>query len=311
MSMSHYIPRLMIYKYNINLINNDCTYMTNIIDGIKEAKKIKENVKKYILKIKKAGKKIPKIAVILIGDNPSSKIYINNKKKACKEVGILIKDFLLEHNVQKNELLNLIHDINKDYQYDGILLQLPLPKHLIAKDIINFISINKDIDGFHPYNMGNLIQRNPFLRPCTPKGVMTLLKNIVDNFKNKHSVIVGASSIVGRPMLMELLLQGSTVTICHKFTKILKKHLLEADIAIIAIGKPNFIKGEWLKKESIIIDVGINRLDNGVIVGDVDFNSTLNHVAYITPVPGGVGPMTIASLLENTVLAYKKNHDIK
>lgn len=282
--------------------------MAQIIDGKKKAQEIRLKIKAQVDQLKQQNKRIPGLAVIIVGNNPASQIYVNNKRKACKEVGFLSLNYDLNEDVSNDELLNLINQLNNDPTIDGILVQLPLPQHIDAEKVLEAIRPDKDVDGFHPYNIGKLMQRNPLLRPCTPKGVMTLLESVVDNFKGKHAVIVGASNIVGRPMLMELLLAGSTVTTCHRFTNDLAEHLSRADIVVAAVGKPYFIKGHWLKKGAVVVDVGINRLDDGSIVGDVDFDKALAHAAFITPVPGGVGPMTIATLLENTLFACEYLH---
>ena len=282
--------------------------MAQIIDGKKKAQEIRLEIKAQVDQLKEQNKRIPGLAVIIVGNNPASQIYVNNKRKACEEVGFLSLNFNLNEDVSNDELLNLINQLNNEPTIDGILVQLPLPGHIDAEKVLEAIRPDKDVDGFHPYNIGKLMQRNPLLRPCTPKGVITLLESVIDNFKGKHAVIVGASNIVGRPMLMELLLAGSTVTTCHRFTNDLAEHLSRADIVVAAVGKPHFIKGHWLKKGAVVVDVGINRLDDGSIVGDVDFENALENAAFITPVPGGVGPMTIATLLENTLFACEYLH---
>ena len=231
------------------------------------------------------------------------------KRKACIEVGFISKNYNLEINISNEELINLINRLNKDNTIDGILVQLPLPLHINSNKIIEIIDPNKDVDGFHPYNIGKLIQRTPSIRPCTSKGIVRMLEDIISNFKGKHALIIGASNIVGRPMAMELLLKGSTVTICHRFTINLKKYIEIADIIIVAVGKPHFINRNYnFKKEAIIIDVGINNSSNGNLIGDVDFKSIITKVSYISPVPGGVGPMTVASLLENTLYSCEYLH---
>lgn len=282
--------------------------MVQIIDGKKKAQEIRNQIKLKVERLKQQNKQIPGLAVIIVGNNPASRIYVNNKRKACEEVGFLSLNYDLNEDISTKELFNLIAQLNNDSSIDGILVQLPLPQHINVEKVLEAIRPDKDVDGFHPYNIGKLMQRNPLLRPCTPKGIMTLLESVIDDFKGKHAVIVGASNIVGRPMLMELLLAGSTVTTCHRFTNDLIEHVARADIVVAAVGKSHFIKGHWLKKGAIVIDVGINRLDDGTVVGDVDFDNALEKAAFITPVPGGVGPMTIATLLENTLFACECLH---
>ena len=283
--------------------------MGNIINGEMKAESIKKIIKCKVKSRRIAGLRIPGLAVIIVGNEPASCIYVNKKLNACREVGFISKDYHLEVTTSNSELLKLIHHLNNDNTIDGILVQLPLPIHINTEKILETIYPNKDIDGFHPYNVGKLMQRKPILRSCTPKGIMILLEEVVTNIKSKHSVIIGASNIVGRPMVMELLLAGATVTICHRFTKDLNKHIENADIIIVAVGKAHFIKGDYkFKEKAIIIDVGINRSSNGNLVGDVDFDNVINKVSHITPVPGGVGPMTIASLLENTLFACEYLH---
>ena len=283
--------------------------MGNIINGTAKAEAIKQQIQKKITLRRQKGLRVPGLAVIIVGSDPASSIYVSKKREACTKVGFISKNYDLEITTSVKKLLTLIDQLNNDDHIDGILVQLPLPSHIDAQKILEAIYPDKDVDGFHPYNIGRLMQRNPLLRPCTPKGIMVLLEDIIDTFKGKHALIIGASNIVGRPMAMELLLAGATVTICHRFTKDLTKYLNTADIIIVAVGKPHFIKGNHdFKKEAIIIDVGINRWDNGNLVGDVDFENLINQVAHITPVPGGVGPMTVAALLENTLFACEHLH---
>ena len=283
--------------------------MGHIINGKIKAAAIKQTIKEKVATRCKLGLRTPGLAVIIVGSDPASAIYVNKKRKACDEVGFISKNYDLEITAANEELLDLINQLNNDNTVDGILVQLPLPSHIDTQKILEAIHPDKDVDGFHPYNIGRLMQRNPLLRPCTPKGIMTLIEDIIDTFKGKHAVIVGASNIVGRPMAMELLLAGATVTICHRFTTDLTRYLKTADIIIVAVGKPHFIKGTHdFKKEAIVIDVGINRCANGNLVGDVDFKSVIHQVAHITPVPGGVGPMTVAALLENTLFACAHLH---
>jgi methylenetetrahydrofolate dehydrogenase (NADP+)/methenyltetrahydrofolate cyclohydrolase len=272
-----------------------------IIDG----KKISEELKSAIaLEVSGLNSK-PGLAVILVGDNAASKVYVNNKEKGCQEVGFNSIKINRDENTTEKELLQLIQDLNNDETIDGILVQLPLPNHIDTKKVIEAIDPIKDVDGFHKENMGRLLQNNPTLRPCTPRGVMTLLEKSNINPSGLDAVVIGASNIVGRPMAIELLNAGATVTICHSKTQDLPGKVKLADIVVAAVGIPRFVQADWLKKGSIVIDVGINRLETGELVGDVDFDQAKDVVNAITPVPGGVGPMTIATLLENTLLAHK------
>jgi methylenetetrahydrofolate dehydrogenase (NADP+)/methenyltetrahydrofolate cyclohydrolase len=272
-----------------------------IIDG----KKISEELKSAIaLEVSGLNSK-PGLAVILVGDNAASKVYVNNKEKGCQEVGFNSVKINRDENTSEKELLQLIQDLNNNETIDGILVQLPLPNHIDTKKVIEAIDPIKDVDGFHKENMGRLLQNNPTLRPCTPRGVMTLLEKSNINPSGLDAVVIGASNIVGRPMAIELLNAGATVTICHSKTQDLPGKVKSADIVVAAVGIPRFVQADWLKKESIVIDVGINRLETGELVGDVDFDQAKDVVNAITPVPGGVGPMTIATLLENTLLAHK------
>jgi len=272
-----------------------------IIDG----KKISEELKSAIaLEVSGLNSK-PGLAVILVGNNAASKVYVNNKEKGCQEVGFNSVKISRDENTSEKELLQLIQDLNNDETIDGILVQLPLPNHINTKKVIEAIDPIKDVDGFHKENMGRLLQNNPTLRPCTPRGVMTMLEKSNINPSGFDAVVIGASNIVGRPMAIELLNAGATVTICHSKTQDLPGKVKSADIVVAAVGIPRFVQADWLKKGSIVIDVGINRLETGELVGDVDFDQAKDVVNAITPVPGGVGPMTIATLLENTLLAHK------
>jgi len=272
-----------------------------IIDG----KKISEELKSAIaLEVSGLNSK-PGLAVILVGDNAASKVYVNNKEKGCQEVGFNSIKINRDENTTEKELLQLIQDLNNNETIDGILVQLPLPNHIDTKKVIEAIDPIKDVDGFHKENMGRLLQNNPTLRPCTPRGVMTMLEKSNINPSGLDAVVIGASNIVGRPMAIELLNAGATVTICHSKTQDLPGKVKSADIVVAAVGIPRFVQADWLKKGSVVIDVGINRLETGELVGDVDFDQAKDVVNAITPVPGGVGPMTIATLLENTLLAHK------
>ncbi|QCI23994.1 bifunctional methylenetetrahydrofolate dehydrogenase/methenyltetrahydrofolate cyclohydrolase FolD [Buchnera aphidicola (Macrosiphoniella sanborni)] len=281
-----------------------------IIDGNKIAEKLQLKILKKINQRKKDGKKIPGLAMILVGNHIPSQIYVNKKRIACKNVGFFSECWHFPDYVNEIEILNLINQLNNDKNIDGILVQLPLPKHINHLKILSNITPDKDVDGFHPYNTGSLCQRTPKLRACTPKGIITMLK--YNNIKTHglHAVMVGASNIVGRPMSLELLLAGCTTTVTHRFTRNLKNHVKSADLLIVAVGKAHFLKGKWIKNGSIVIDVGINRLHNGEIVGDVDFKNAYLRASYITPVPGGVGPITVATLLQNTLEACENHHDI-
>ena len=276
-----------------------------IISGTQLASQIKSNVAQQISQYVAQGKRAPGLAVILVGADPASQVYVGSKRKSCAEIGIVSKSYDLPETTTEQALLELIEELNQDAEVDGILVQLPLPKHIDSTKVIEQISPEKDVDGFHPYNVGRLCQRIPTLRACTPYGVMKLLETTGISFYGKHAVIVGASNIVGRPMALELLLAGCTVTVTHRFTEDLASHVRQADILVVAVGKPKFIKGEWIKEGAVVVDVGINRLE-GKLVGDVEFDVAAQRASYITPVPGGVGPMTVAMLMQNTLSAYEK-----
>jgi len=279
-----------------------------IIDGKATAESIRKTVAERVQQRLDKGLRAPGLAVVLVGEDPASEVYVKHKRKDCKEVGIISQAFDLPASASQGELLSLIDDLNQDDTVDGILVQLPLPAQLQSDEILERISPHKDVDGFHPFNIGRLAQRMPLLRPCTPAGIVTLLENTNEPIRGKHAVIVGSSNIVGRPMGLELLLKGCTVTTCHRFTTDLESHVRLGDIVVVAVGRPDIVKGEWIKKGAIVIDVGINRLENGKLVGDVEFEAASNNASYITPVPGGVGPMTRAKLLENTLQACTELH---
>jgi len=247
----------------------------------------------------------PGLAVILVGDNPASEVYVRNKCNACEEVGFYSMSKTFSNGVTEEELLYLIAELNNNSAINGILVQLPLPNHINEEKIIEAIDPMKDVDGFHPYNIGRLALRMPVLRSCTPKGIMTLLKSTRIPLEGKEAGVIGASNIVGRPVSLELLMARCTVTTCHSRTVNLEEHVKRADIIIAAVGIPGFVKGDWVKPGAIVTDVGINRLENGKLAGDVDYEAASKNASWITPVPGGVGPMTIASLLENTLQAAK------
>lgn len=277
-----------------------------IISGSALSQQIKNQVAEQIRHYQANGKRSPGLAVILVGSDAASQVYVNSKRKSCAEIGIQSKSYDLAEQTSEQELLALIDELNRDESVDGILVQLPLPAHIDSTKVIEAIQPDKDVDGFHPYNVGRLCQRIPTLRACTPYGVMKLLETTGVDLYGKHAVIVGASNIVGRPMALELLLGGCTVTVTHRFTKDLASHIRQADILVVAVGKPQFIPGEWIKEGAIVIDVGINRID-GKLVGDVEFDVAAQKASFITPVPGGVGPMTVAMLMHNTLQAYQQH----
>ncbi len=274
-----------------------------IIDGKAVAEIIKQEIKAKIAMRISQGFDAPGLAVIQVGEDPASSVYVRNKQNACQTIGIRSEAFNLPDNVTSAELLALITKLNQQQDIHGILLQLPLPSHLDEKPILEHIAPEKDVDGFHPFNIGRLAQKYPALRPCTPFGVMKLFKHYNFDPKGHDAVIVGASNIVGRPMAFELLMAGATTTVCHRFTKDLKSHVSRADILVVACGKPGLIPGSWIKPGAIVIDIGINRLESGKLVGDVEFDEACKQAKMITPVPGGVGPMTVAMLMENTYQA--------
>ncbi len=277
-----------------------------LIDGKFVAQQTRNQVKQQVSQITSSNHRAPGLAVVLVGLDPASQVYVGSKRRACNEVGFVSKSFDLAAESSQQQVLKLVDELNQDDEIDGILVQLPLPAHLNADEILERIDPAKDVDGFHPYNIGRLAQRMPALRPCTPTGIMTLINSVAVNKKGLDAVVVGASNIVGRPMALELLLAGCTVTVTHKFTKDLEAHVRRADLLVVAVGKPEFIPGSWIKEGAIVIDVGINRLDDGSLVGDVEFAKAKERANYITPVPGGVGPMTVATLIENTLESYRR-----
>ncbi len=273
------------------------------IDGKKTSAELRMTIKKQTEERLARGLSKPGLAVILVGENPASEVYVRNKCNACEEVDFYSLSKTFPYGVTEEELLNLIDELNNNSAINGILVQLPLPDHINEEKIIEAIDPLKDVDGFHPYNIGRLALRMPVLRSCTPKGIMTLLNSTGIALEGKEAVVIGASNIVGRPVSLELLMARCTVTTCHSRTVDLAAHVKRADIIIAAVGIAGFVKGEWVKPGAVVIDVGINRLDNGKLVGDVDYEAASKNASWITPVPGGVGPMTIASLLENTLQA--------
>jgi len=276
-----------------------------IISGKAIAEDMLNGIKSRISKRLSAGKRAPSLAVILVGGDPASSIYVRNKRLACEKVGIKSIAYDLASDIKESELFELIQKLNDDDTVDGILVQSPLPPQIDEKLIIEHISAAKDVDGFHPYNIGRLAVRQPTLRSCTPYGVIKMLNSANINLKGLDAVVVGVSNHVGRPMALELLLAGCTVTSCHRHTKDLQGNIARADLVVAAAGKAGLIKGEWIKPGAIVIDIGINRLDDGTICGDVDFEAAKQRAGWITPVPGGVGPMTVATLMENTLLAME------
>ena len=276
---------------------------TQLIDGKKISQERLQLVSAAVTKRLESGLRAPCLAVVLVGDNPASAVYVRNKKSACQKCGIRSLSYELPASTSQEDLLKLIDELNGNAEVDGILVQLPLPEGLDSQAVLERIHPDKDVDGFHPYNVGRLVVKMPLMRPCTPKGVMTLLEAYGIDPKGKKAVVVGASNIVGRPQALELLLARATVTICHSATENLDKEVGAADIVVVGVGIPNFVKGEWIKPGAVVIDVGINRLEDGSLCGDVEFDVAKERAGMITPVPGGVGPMTIATLLENTLHA--------
>lgn len=274
-----------------------------ILDGKAIAADLRNDIKNKVdLRIEN-GQRVPGLVVILVGENPASQVYVRNKENACKQVGFHSELIRMPDTTSQDELFTLIDQLNEREEIDGILVQLPLPAQIDEDAVTERISPTKDVDGFHPYNIGRLTLRMPLLRPCTPKGVMTMLERTGMDLAGKDAVIIGQSNIVGRPMFLELLMARCTPMVCHSKTKDLEGKIKQADIVVAAVGVPKFVKGEWLKKGAVVIDVGINRLEDGSLCGDVDFDSAKETAGWITPVPGGVGPMTIATLLENTFQA--------
>jgi methylenetetrahydrofolate dehydrogenase (NADP+)/methenyltetrahydrofolate cyclohydrolase len=275
----------------------------SVIDGKAIALEIQGEVAEQIKSRVAAGLRPPGLATILVGDDGASRIYVRNKRRACDAAGIRSFDHDLPGNTPQQALLELIDELNTNDDVDGILVQLPLPEHIEETLVIERITPTKDVDGFHPYTVGRLSQRIPVLRPCTPHGIMVLLERSGVDLVGQHVVVVGASNHVGRPLALEMLLAGATTTVCHRFTKDLQKYIRDADVLCVAVGKPGLVQGEWIKQDAVVIDVGITRIDDGRLVGDVDFETARERARLITPVPGGVGPMTVASLLNNTLSA--------
>ena len=283
--------------------------MYKLIDGKVISAAVKERVKGEVAALKEQGITTG-LAVIIVGEDPASKVYVNNKKKACEALGIISEEYALPENTTQEELLSLIDTLNKKESINGILCQLPLPKHLDEAAVINAISADKDVDAFHPVNVGKIMQGDYDFVPCTPAGIMEMLAFEGIEIAGKTCVVIGRSNIVGKPMAMLLLHKNGTVTICHSRTQNLKEVCKNADILVAAVGRPNFVTNDMVKDGAVVIDVGINRVD-GKLVGDVNFNDVCEKTSYITPVPGGVGPMTIAMLMQNTLTAAKKQNKVK
>jgi methylenetetrahydrofolate dehydrogenase (NADP+)/methenyltetrahydrofolate cyclohydrolase len=274
-----------------------------ILDGKAIAESLLQDIKQAVATRTAMGKPAPGLAVILVGGNPASSLYVRNKRRSCEIAGVRDLSHDIPEGTSQAELLSLIDRLNEDPAVDGILVQLPLPAHIDPNTVIERIRPDKDVDGFHPYSLGRLAQGRPVLRPCTPYGVMRLLATTGESLRGKVAVMVGASNIVGRPMAMELLMAGCTVTVCHSATRDLAAHVARAELLVAAVGRPELIRGEWIRDGATVIDVGINRLPDGKVTGDVEFAAARQRAAWITPVPGGVGPMTVATLLQNTLEA--------
>ncbi|NND44286.1 MAG: bifunctional methylenetetrahydrofolate dehydrogenase/methenyltetrahydrofolate cyclohydrolase FolD [Xanthomonadales bacterium] len=274
-----------------------------LLDGLEVSAALIREVRDRIERHVANGGRRPGLAVVLVGDDPASAIYVNAKRADCEKAGILARDVDLPEHTSQQDLLDLIDRLNEDPAIDGILVQLPLPEHIEEAAVTNRIRARKDVDGFHAFSVGSLALRQPGLRPCTPRGVMTLLNYYGLKVKGRHAVVVGASNIVGRPMCLELLYKGATVTVTHKFTRDLEAHVRMAELLVVAIGKPGIVKADWIAPGAIVVDVGINRLDSGKLVGDIDFDAAAQRAGWISPVPGGVGPMTRATLMQNTAEA--------
>lgn len=279
--------------------------MAGIIDGKAVASEIRAKIKKDVEQLRLKGI-VPGLAAVLVGDNPASRVYVRNKRKACEEAGIYSEEHKLPADLKQEELVKLVNDLNIDKKINGILIQLPLPKHIDSKVIMECVSPDKDVDGFHPYNVGRLTVGDPIFSPCTPYGVMALLEHYGIKVEGKNAVVVGRSNIVGKPVALMLLNKNATITVCHSRTSDLEERCRKADILIVAAGRPRMIRGDMVKEGAVVVDVGINREDNGGLVGDVDFEEVSKRAGWITPVPGGVGPMTIAILLKNTVESAKR-----
>jgi methylenetetrahydrofolate dehydrogenase (NADP+) / methenyltetrahydrofolate cyclohydrolase len=282
--------------------------VAQIIDGVAVSKALQQEIIAAINARKAKGLRMPGLAVVIVGENPASKIYVGKKRQMCHTLGMISKDFNLPDNTPEAQLLQLVDDLNNDPVVDGILIQLPLPKHIDSTKVLERIKPDKDVDGFHPYNVGRLSIGESVLRPCTPKGIVTLLKSTGQDLRGKSAVIIGASNIVGKPMAMELINARCTTTVCRSTTKDIASYAREADILVSATGVPLMVKGDWIKEGAIVIDVGMNKSPEGKLCGDVDFAAAKERAGWITPVPGGVGPMTIITLMENTLYAANELH---
>ena len=282
-----------------------------IIDGKAISADIRKAVAGEVGSFKKASGRAPGLAVILVGSDPASEVYVRNKRKACEEVGFHSISETFSETITEEELLAFVDKLNNDDDIDGILVQLPLPEHINDDTVVEHILPEKDVDGFHPFNIGRLAIRRPTLRSCTPWGVMMLLESTGVKLHGKRAVVVGASNHVGRPMTLELLLGGCTTTTCHRFTENLEQEVASADVVVVAVGKPGLVKGEWIKPGAIVIDIGINRTNDGKFCGDISTEGLKERASWVTPVPGGVGPMTVAMLMKNTVIAACARTGIK
>ncbi len=274
-----------------------------ILDGKRIADQLIEDIATKVALRVASGRRPPGLAVVLVGADPASAVYVRNKRRACEKVGFVSFDFDLPASTSQAELYALIDRLNADPSVNGILVQLPMPPHIDATSLIERIDPDKDVDGFHAASVGRLALRQPGLRPCTPRGIMTLLAHTDRAVRGREAVVVGVSNHVGRPMILELLIAGCTTTCCHRFTppETLRRHVAEADIVVVAVGRPGLVPGEWIKPGAVVIDVGINRMDDGSLCGDVGYEAAAERASWITPVPGGVGPMTVATLIQNTL----------
>jgi methylenetetrahydrofolate dehydrogenase (NADP+)/methenyltetrahydrofolate cyclohydrolase len=282
-----------------------------LIDGKAIAASVREGIRKEVAAFKADGLRVPGLGVILVGLDPASSIYVRHKREACIAAGMHSVVHEMPDTSTQDEVLAAVEKMNRDDSIDGILVQQPVPKQVSGKAVIDAIAVEKDVDGFNPLNLGLLAQRTPHLRPCTPYGVIKMLEHEGIDPRGMDAVVIGQSNIVGRPMALELMMKSATVTICHSQTQDLQGHVRRADLVVAGVGKPEFVKGDWIKPGAVVIDVGINRLPNGKIVGDVEFEPARERAAFITPVPGGVGPMTIAMLMQNTLEAYRRRESLR
>ena len=292
-------------------MNDTTPAAARLIDGKAIAQSIKHQVRASVDTLVAAGRRRPGLAVVLVGSNPASEVYVRNKRRSCEEVGLISRAHDLPADTTEAELLSIVHALNADPAIDGILVQLPLPGNIRSRAVIEAIDPAKDVDGFHPYNLGRLAQREPLLRPCTPYGIIKMLQHIGISPRGMEAVVVGASNIVGRPMALELLLAGATTTVCHTQTRALREQVARAELLVVAVGRPHMVLGEWVRPGAVVIDVGMNRLPTGALVGDVEFTAAADRAAWITPVPGGVGPMTVAMLLNNTLEAAERREGLR